>query len=51
MMDENRAGVLVEYGKTKDIFLNPRDRRTEDYISALSAERNVHSHSIPGVHS
>jgi phosphate transport system ATP-binding protein len=33
MMDEERAGVLVEYGKTQDIFLNPVDRRTEDYIS------------------
>ena len=28
-----RAGILVEYGKTQDIFLNPVDRRTEDYIS------------------
>jgi phosphate transport system ATP-binding protein len=33
MMDEQRAGILVEYGKTNEIFLNPRDRRTEDYIS------------------
>lgn len=33
MMDEQRAGILVEYGKTRDLFLNPKDRRTEDYIS------------------
>jgi phosphate transport system ATP-binding protein len=33
MMDEDRAGILVEYGKTQDIFLNPVDKRTEDYIS------------------
>ena len=33
MMDDDRAGILVEYGKTKDIFLNPGDTRTEDYIS------------------
>ena len=33
MMDEDRAGILVEYGKTQDIFMNPVDKRTEDYIS------------------
>ncbi|NLV75124.1 MAG: phosphate ABC transporter ATP-binding protein [Chloroflexi bacterium] len=33
MMDENRAGRLVEYGMTKQIFTNPKDKRTEDYIS------------------
>jgi phosphate transport system ATP-binding protein len=33
MMDEDRAGLLVEYGKTNEVFINPRDRRTEDYIS------------------
>jgi phosphate transport system ATP-binding protein len=32
-MDEKRAGILVEYGKTSDIFLNPRNRSTEDYIT------------------
>ena len=26
-------GNLVEYGLTSDIFTNPRDKRTEDYIS------------------
>jgi phosphate transport system ATP-binding protein len=33
MMDEDRAGILVEYGKTNEVFLNPKDSRTEDYIS------------------
>jgi len=26
-------GILVEMGRAKDIFFNPRDKRTEDYIS------------------
>ncbi|MDR2510792.1 MAG: phosphate ABC transporter ATP-binding protein PstB [Spirochaetaceae bacterium] len=26
-------GELIEYGTTKEVFTNPRDRRTEDYIS------------------
>jgi phosphate transport system ATP-binding protein len=33
MMNEDRSGFIVEYDKTDVIFLNPRDRRTEDYIS------------------
>ncbi|MGQ9554990.1 MAG: phosphate ABC transporter ATP-binding protein PstB [Anaerolineae bacterium] len=33
MMDNDRAGYLVEYGPTKQIFTNPHDRRTEDYIT------------------
>jgi phosphate transport system ATP-binding protein len=32
-MDEDRAGYLVEYGPTKGIFTNPKDKRTEDYIT------------------
>ena len=28
-----RHGRLVEFDLTEDIFLNPKDRRTEDYIS------------------
>ena len=32
-MAEDRAGYLVEHGLTNDIFTNPRDRRTEDYIT------------------
>jgi phosphate transport system ATP-binding protein len=33
MVDEVRSGYLVEFSKTGDLFLNPRDKRTEDYIS------------------
>ncbi len=33
MMEEDRAGVLVEFGNTSQIFTNPKDKRTEDYIT------------------
>jgi len=33
MMEEDRAGILVEYGGTSEIFTNPKDKRTEDYIT------------------
>ena len=33
MMEDDRAGVLVEYGTTSEIFTNPKDKRTEDYIT------------------
>jgi phosphate transport system ATP-binding protein len=33
MMEEDRAGTLVEYGPTAEIFTNPKDKRTEDYIT------------------
>lgn len=32
-MDEDRAGTMVEYGITSHIFTNPKDQRTEDYIT------------------
>jgi phosphate transport system ATP-binding protein len=32
-MDEDRAGILIEYGLTKQIFTNPGDPRTEGYIT------------------
>jgi phosphate transport system ATP-binding protein len=32
-MEEDRAGYLVEYGLTKQIFTNPREELTEDYIT------------------
>jgi phosphate transport system ATP-binding protein len=32
-MAEDRAGVMVEYGTTNQIFTRPRDQRTEDYIT------------------
>lgn len=33
MVDDDRAGVMVEYGPTRQIFTNPRNQRTEDYIT------------------
>lgn len=32
-MDHDRAGIMVEFGETSQIFTNPKDRRTEDYIT------------------
>ena len=31
--DETRSGQLVEFNATRTLFTNPRDRRTEDYIT------------------
>jgi phosphate transport system ATP-binding protein len=33
MMEPDRAGALVEYGPTAQLFTNPKDKRTEDYIT------------------
>lgn len=33
MMEEDRAGILVEHGPTAQLFTNPGDKRTEDYIT------------------
>jgi len=33
MMEKDRAGILVEYGPTSQLFTNPKDKRTEDYIT------------------
>ena len=33
MMDDDRAGYLVEFGPTREVFTNPRDPRTEAYIT------------------
>jgi len=32
-MEEDRAGIVVEYGPTSELFANPKDKRTEDYIT------------------
>jgi phosphate transport system ATP-binding protein len=32
-MGDRRQGQLVEYGPTREIFTNPKDPRTEDYIT------------------
>jgi phosphate transport system ATP-binding protein len=31
--DENRAGILIEYGPTNKLFTNPEKKITEDYIT------------------
>ena len=33
MVDENRSGYLVEHGETNQIFTDPKDERTEAYIT------------------
>jgi phosphate transport system ATP-binding protein len=33
LMDEDRSGRLIEYGPTAELFSNPKDKRTEDYIT------------------
>jgi len=33
MIDQYNAGILVEYAPTTDMFSNPKDKRTEDYIT------------------
>lgn len=33
MMALDRAGELVEYGPTSQVFTSPKDKRTEDYIT------------------
>jgi phosphate transport system ATP-binding protein len=32
-LNENRSGILVECGATRQLFTTPEDRRTEDYIT------------------
>ncbi len=32
-MDDDRAGYLVEYGETNEIFTNPQEKLTEEYIT------------------
>jgi phosphate transport system ATP-binding protein len=33
MMDDERAGQMVEFGDTHTIFTRPQDKRTEDYVT------------------
>jgi len=33
MIGEDRVGKLVEYGPTREMFITPKDKRTEDYIT------------------
>ena len=32
-LNEERAGILAEFGATEQVFTSPRDHRTEDYIT------------------
>ena len=33
MIDDKRAGQVIEFGPTRTIFTNPREKRTEDYVT------------------
>ncbi len=33
MIDDNRAGGVIEFDETKKIFTRPKDKRTEDYVT------------------
>ncbi len=33
MMRPDRAGELIEFGETEQVFTRPKDKRTEDYVS------------------
>jgi len=33
LMGDDRAGELIEFGPTTELFTHPRDPRTEDYIT------------------
>ena len=33
MIDENKVGRLHEYSETQEMFMNPKDKLTEDYIT------------------
>ncbi len=33
MIDEQRCGYMVEFGATREVFYNPKDKKTEAYIS------------------
>ena len=33
MIDENRSGRMIEFDNTQKMFTNPKDKRTEDYVT------------------
>ena len=33
MIDDERAGGVIEFDDTKNIFTRPKDKRTEDYVT------------------
>ena len=44
LMNERRAGEVIEFGPTDDIFNRPKDSRTEDYITADSGKNSRRGH-------
>ena len=53
MMEPDRAGVLVEYGPTAQLFTNPKDKRTEDYITGrfrIIAKRRINMETRTAFH-
>jgi phosphate transport system ATP-binding protein len=33
MIDDTRSGQMIEFDKTETLFTNPKDKRTEDYVT------------------
>jgi phosphate transport system ATP-binding protein len=33
MVDDDRAGHMIEFDRTETIFTRPKDQRTEDYVT------------------
>jgi phosphate transport system ATP-binding protein len=33
LSDDRKSGTVIEFGDTKQIFTNPKDKRTEDYVT------------------
>ncbi len=33
MIDDQRSGTVIEFSETQKIFTNPKDKRTEDYVT------------------
>jgi phosphate transport system ATP-binding protein len=33
MINEHRSGTVIEFDDTKKLFTNPKDKRTEDYVT------------------
>jgi phosphate transport system ATP-binding protein len=33
MIDDKRAGRMIEFNETNIIFTRPKDKRTEDYVT------------------
>ena len=33
MINHERSGTVIEFNETQKIFTNPKDKRTEDYVT------------------